>query len=48
MKRTLAIALVTLLGAAAGAQQAPSDRSDEADAKRSESVSLRIAREAPA
>lgn len=46
MKRTLAIALVTLLGAAAvGAQEASSDRSGEADAKRSESVSLRIARE---
>ena len=53
MKRTLAICLISLLGAAAGAQEAPrsasenavAKRSENAVAKRSESASLRIARE---
>lgn len=44
MKRFLAIALVTLLGSAAVAQEEPSDRSDE-DKGSAESMSLRLARE---
>ncbi len=45
MKKCLAIVLISLLGAAAGAQEAPSAGSESAVAKRSEAASLRIARE---